>query len=218
VGRFSTVTGDNLWRYDPLSDGWEILADLPGARAAGAAVFLHGRVWIVGGVGVGLDMQAYDVQSGEWESFPGAVGVPVDHMQAVAFENEIWWLGGRDDQTSNEVRIWNPVTRVWRVGPSLQFRRAGFAARVVQGQIMVAGGERTELVPFQLVPSMELFASGAAGWVPGPPPPIAVHGTTGAAAGGEFILVGGSTVAGTTSSNRATQIYAPAEPGVMGSE
>jgi hypothetical protein len=30
--------------------------------------------------------------------------------------------------------------------------------------------------------------------------------------GGEFILVAGSTVAGTTSSNRATQIYAPAVP------
>ena len=37
-----------------------------------------------------------DVQSGEWESFPGAVGVPADHMQAVAFENEIWWLGGTE--------------------------------------------------------------------------------------------------------------------------
>jgi hypothetical protein len=37
-----------------------------------------------------------------------------------------------------------------------------------------------------------------AGWVPGPPPPIAVHGTTGAEVGGEFILVAGSTVAGTT--------------------
>ncbi|RPH98342.1 MAG: hypothetical protein EHM68_04825 [Lysobacterales bacterium] len=212
VGRFSTVTGDNFWRYDSLSDEWEILADLPGARAAGAAVFLHGRVWILGGVGVGLDMQSYDVQTGEWELFPGAIGVPADHMQAVAFENEIWWLGGRDDQTSKEVRIWNPVTRAWRVGPSLQFARAGFAARVVQGQIMVTGGERTELVPFQLVPSMEIFAPGAAGWVPGPPPPIAVHGTTGAAVGGEFILVAGSTVAGTTSSNRATQIYSPAEP------
>jgi hypothetical protein len=212
IGRFSTVSGSNLWRFDPLTDEWETLADMPGARAAGAAVFLHGRVWILGGVGVGLNMQSYDVQTGEWELFPGAAGVPLDHMQAVAFENEIWWLGGRGDQTSKEVRIWNPVTRAWRAGPSMQFARAGFAARVVQGQIMVTGGERTELVPFQLVPSMEVFAPGAAGWVPGPTPPIAVHGTTGAEIGGEFILVGGSTVAGTTSSNRATQIYAPAEP------
>jgi len=91
----------------------------------------------------------------------------------------------------------------------MQFARSGFAARVVQGQIMVAGGERLDAVPFQLVPSMELFAPGAAGWVPGPQPPLAVHGTTGASASGEFFLIGGSTVAGTTSPNRATQVYTP---------
>jgi hypothetical protein len=57
---------------------------------------------------------------------------------------------------------------------------------------------------------MEVFAPGAAGWVPGPQLPIAVHGTTGAAANGEFLLIGGSSVAGTTSQNRATQVYVPA--------
>jgi len=164
------------------------------------------------GVGVGLDMQSYDVQTGEWQSFPGAVDVPQDHMQAVAFENEIWWLGGRDAQTSNEVRIWNPVTRAWRAGPALQFARAGFAARVVQGQIMVTGGERTELVPLPAGALDGDIRPGRRGLGAGSATAIAVHGHDGAVVGGAFILVAGSTVAGTTSTNRATQIYAPAEP------
>ena len=123
-----------------------------------------------------------------------------------AFENEIWWLGGRDSQTSKAVHIWNPVGEAWRSGPSMLLARSGLAARVVQGQIMVAGGERIDSVPAQLITTMEIFAPGADGWVPGSQPPVAVHGVSGASLNGEFIKVGGSDIAGSTSLNTATQI------------
>jgi hypothetical protein len=210
TSRFSDVTGNNFWRFDPQSEQWDILANLPRARAAGAAVYLAGRIWILGGVGFGGELQSYDVETGNWELFAGDPRGVADHTQAVAFENEIWWLAGRGDHTASTVLIWNPVSREWRAGPSLQFPRSGFAARVVQEQIMVTGGERLDTVPFQLVPSMEIYAPGAANWVHGPRPPIAVHGTTGAVVGGEFVLIGGSDRAGTTSLNRATQVYRPA--------
>lgn len=160
-------------------------------------------------------MQSYDIGTGQWELFPGAGAVSRNHLQAVAFENEIWWIAGRTDSADmafDRVLIWNPVTRVWREGPPLNLARAGLAARVVQGQIMVAGGEVIDNMPGQVVPSLEVFAPGAEGWVLGPDPLVAVHGTTGAVANGEFLLMGVSDIAGELSQNRATQIFTPARP------
>ncbi len=178
--------GNNFWRFNPDGGEWEILPDLPKARAAGAAVYMLGRIWVMGGIGTGSEMQSYDIRTGEWALFPSAQGMIFDHMQAVAFENELWWMGGRTNATFNRVKIWNPVSREWREGPPMFFPRAGFAAGVVRGQIMVAGGERLD--GMTLIDSMEVFAPGADGWVPGPAPPIAVHGTTGAVVDGTFLF------------------------------
>jgi len=205
--------GNNFWRFNPDVGAWEILPDLPKTRAAGAAVYMHGRMWIVGGVGPGIEMQSYDVSTGQWETLPGAGVRGRNHLQAVAFENEIWWLAGRTDladKTFNNVLIWNPVTREWRAGPALNHARAGLAARVVRGQIMVTGGEVIDTMPGLVIRSLEVFAPGADSWVLGPAPPVAVHGTTGAVVNGEFVLIGGSDIAGELSRNLATQIFSPA--------
>jgi len=205
--------GKNFWRFDPGAAKWEVLTDMPIGRAAGAAVYMNNRVWVMGGEGFGLGFQSYDIPAGEWETFPGDPRMIIDHMQAVVFENEIWWLGGRADRTCSTVLIWTPVSRERREGPSMIFARAGLAAKVVQGQIMVSGGEILDTHPAQVVQSMEVFAPGSEGWATGPRPPVAVHGTTGAVLNGEFVLIGGSTDAGGTSQNRSTQIFAPAGAG-----
>lgn len=205
--------GNNFWRFDPDAGAWEILPDLPKARAAGAAVYMHGRVWVVGGVGAGaeINLQSYDVRTGEWELFSGASGRFASHIQAVAFENEIWWLAGRtanQDSTTNTVQIWNPVSREWRAGPPMNHARGGHAAGLVQGQIIVVGGEVIEIPG--LTWTLEVFAPGADSWVFGPSSPVSVHGTTGAVVNGELVLIAGSDIAGEVSRNRATQVLRPA--------
>ena len=90
--------------------------------------------------------------------------------------------------------------------------RSGFAARVVQGQIMVAGGEINDFGAFNLARSLEVFAPGAENWVFGLSSPVSVHGVTGAVVNGEFVLHGGSDIPGDTSDNRATQVLTPATP------
>ena len=206
--------GNNFWRFDPDVGAWEILPNMPRVRAAGAAVYLHGYVWIMGGEGTGAENLRYNIRAGEWELSLRAPKPVYDHIQAVAFENEIWWMGGRtaSNRTFSHVMIWNLVTETWRDGPPMFFPRAGFAARVVKGQIIVSGGEQLDSFPSQLTPSTEVFAPGAESWVTGPRAPVAVHGTTGAVINGKFVLTAGSSIAGATSDNRATQILTPATP------
>jgi hypothetical protein len=211
TGRLGFVAADNFWRFDLQASQWEILPDMPSPRGGGAAVHLHGRIVIVGGEGVGRDLLSYDIRTGAWSSFPGDARVPVDHIRAVVFENEIWWMGGRSGEgpgssTSNSVLIWNPVSQTWREGPSMTYARSGFAAGVVKGQIVVAGGERIDIAPPQLIATAEVYAPGAAEWAAAPVPPIVVHGASGAVVDDRFVLTAGSDVAGALSENRATQI------------
>ena len=202
--------GNNLWQFDPAQNAWTELTPMPQQRGAGAALYWLNRIWVVGGEGIGNHIQSFDLETGSWELFPGDQRLVVDHMQAVTFENELWWLGGRNNTTSAQVMIWNPVTREWREGPSMKYPRAGLAAKVVQGQIIVVGGEVIDFIPGLVQPTMEVFAPGAADWVPGPGSPVPVHGTNGAEINGLLVLPGGSDIAGDTSNNRAVQIYTPA--------
>ena len=109
---------------------------------ADAVSLVHGHQAerLVGGQGAGNNIQSFNIETGDWELFPGDSRLVVDHMQAVSFQNEIWTMGGRTTITTQQVLIWNPVTREWREGPPMNHRRAGLAAKVIQGQIMVVGG------------------------------------------------------------------------------
>ena len=88
--------------------------------------------------------------------------------------------------------------------------RGGHAAGLVQGQIIVVGGELFEIPG--LTWTLEVFAPGAVSWEFGPSSPVTVHGTTGAVVNGELVLISGSDIAGQTSQNRATQVFTPATP------
>ena len=86
--------------------------------------------------------------------------------------------------------------------------RSGHAARIVNGQIMVAGGE----IVFsgrRVIHSFEVFAPGAQGWALGPNLPRAVHGAQGASAQGRFILLGGGEIAGSANGSNFVQVYVP---------
>ncbi len=200
---------NTFWRYDPVANSWEVLPNMPRVRAAGAALHLMGRIWIAGGTGIGNELLAWNLRTESWEMYPGTAGLLVDSMQAVPFENEIWWMGGRTNITTNAVWIWNPVSLEWRQGPPMIKERAGHAAKVVQGQIMVSSGEVIDVMPGSLVEALEIFAPGATEWVQGPSAPVPVHGTSGAESNGSFVIVAGSDVAGANGDNRATQVYDP---------
>ena len=109
-------------------------------RAAGAAVTLGEGIFLVGGVPGGT-VYRYDVPSDTWTTLPP----PADqreHVAAVALDDEIWALAGRwKGEIFDTTEVYDPDTQTWRAGPSLGEPRSGFGAVVVDGAIVVAGGE-----------------------------------------------------------------------------
>lgn len=185
------------FRYDVAASRWEARPELTTFNFGSHATVLNGRAFIGSLDG---SLQEYDpVQRMARRISRAQSQRPRDHSQVVAFMGEIWMIAGRSPITAS-VSIYDPVTERWRIGPSINRARGGFAAAAVGDQIVIGGGE-TLTAPARVEPSVEIYTAGADAWQLGPNLPVPVHGVTGAAVNGRFYIVGGSTVAGTAEGN-----------------
>ncbi len=211
-GNFPSVRiTDTVWRYDPARDRWVALGPMPGILSAGTAVTLGDYIYVINKLGF---IKRLDPALGEWTSIEGPDTEFRDHAGAVVYRGEIWWMAGRAFSGAHRsIDIFDPVTRVWRPGPSLLQGHSGFAAAVVDGQIMVAGGEHpgAMLADWTLERSLEVYSSQEGRWLKGPDIPEPVHGVAGASLNGRFYLLGGSVVPGTTGNPGIAQVYVPGE-------
>lgn len=84
--------------YDPESDLWTQLADMPAPRAGHAAAVLDGRIHVFGGRGADLsqtlsDHLVYDIAGNRWEAAEGLPAARTDAAAAV-LGDRIYLIGG----------------------------------------------------------------------------------------------------------------------------
>ncbi|WP_257388554.1 kelch repeat-containing protein [Tahibacter caeni] len=182
------------FRYDVAAARWDAVPELSPTFGSHAAP-LNGRVYI--GYGDG-SLEEFDPRQRAVRRIRAPDATERDHSQVVAFQGEIWMLGGRSPDTRTTA-IYDPVAERWRPGPPFLQARGGFAAAVVGEQIVISGGERRAGSSMELVAVTEVYAAGAERWSSGPSLPQAVHGVPGAALGGRFYVVSGSRNAGQAS-------------------
>lgn len=205
----------NAWRYDPASDRWQVLADLPRARATGAAVAVGDHIVLVGGLGQAENwMDRYHPASGTWSSVAIDPGAPRDHLAAVVVAGEVWLLGGREPASGvahGVVTVIDPTSGAGRPGPTMAVARSGHAAAVLAGRVVVAGGE--SLLPPALLRGAEYLGAGASAWRPLPDLPFAVHGAPAVALGDRLLVLPGSLAIGDIASARRVQVLSVTGPG-----
>lgn len=186
---------DSAWRYDPAADRWDILDNMPASMAAGGAAVLDGRIYVMG-MFAG-SMYRYDPVTAVWSMVPVGDTVPRDHSALVAYDGELWLLGGRDHvtgSTHNQVSVFDPTSGALRTGPPMRSSRSGFAATVLDGHIVAAGGERFN--PIGIVSTAEVYNPHTGEWQSVASPPVAVHGAGAAVVDGKVYMILGSTVPG----------------------
>lgn len=198
---------NTVWQYDPATNTWSDRGVMPEQRLAGAAVALDHKIYVVGGVGGSENLLEFTPESSQWRLLPGPVQ-PREHVNALAFQGELWVLAGRWPGVGElaTVEIFDPAHETWRNGPALNIARAGFAAAVVQQQLMVAGGE-VIINGRETLDSLEIFAPGQNSWQLGPILPVPMHGVGGAEFQERFLLLGGSREAGAIKNEGQVQIY-----------
>jgi hypothetical protein len=193
------------WRYRFASGRWDAVPQLPTVVASGGTM-LNGYAYFGQMNG---DIHQVDLKTLATRKIPGDGRATRDHAQLVAFQGEIWSLGGRNTSwvDNGRVSIFDPASETWRAGPSMQQSRAGFAAAASPTLLLVAGGERIAAQPYSVLGSAEGIAAGEEQWTSLADMPVAVHGVGGAIYGNAFHLLGGSRIAAGVGNNGTAQIY-----------
>lgn len=196
---------NTVYRLAAGGSSWSTAASMPRVNAAGGAATLDGKIY-VGGGRAGPVMQIFDPAANSWTLREIEDPHERDHSALVAFEGEIWILGGRSNAsgaTHGQVTIYDPDTGATRPGPPMNDPRSGFAATVVDGEIVVAGGEA--FPPVRVVGSTEAYSPESGEWRRIDPMLTGIHGHGLVTFDGDVIATPGSSLAGGIGNTGRTQ-------------
>lgn len=193
--------------YDPVADRWSEGPEVPEHRRRGAAgVVVHeGRIYLVGGntrghmSGYVPWMDVLDLATGQWRELADAPHAR-DHFHAVVIDGLLYAAGGRLSShdtgdtlsmTIPEVDVYDIASDRWQtLDAPLPTPRAGAAAVVVDGELVVLGGESAGQVPGHS--EVEAYAPAAARWRSLAPLPRGRHATQAVMLGTSLHVVAGS--------------------------
>ncbi len=209
-----------LHRLGP--DGWEELARLPLARAAGTMVALGGRLLLAGGIdltgGIGREMLSYDPVADTWSVVDGPP-TPREHLGGGVADGRFLTVGGRvDRQQLGTVEAWDPVTGAWETLAELPTPRAGLGVSpTCDGGLVAIGGEDIRGVEDRTFPEVEAWDPVTGTWSSWTPLPAGRHGISVAAVGPIVLVIGGGTQAGLSASDAVEALDLTGAPGCGGS-
>ena len=150
----------HIFVYDPVQDRWGVGPEIPAHRRRGAAgVAVHeGKIYLVAGIANGHTshwvpwLDEFDPATNTWRELPDAPRAR-DHFQAAVIDGKLYAAGGRRSgydpesvfgATVPEVDVYDFAAGAWSTLPSssnLPTERAGTTVAVVDGELIVIGGE-----------------------------------------------------------------------------
>jgi N-acetylneuraminic acid mutarotase len=181
--------------YDPATDAWTRLPDLPLGVNHAAAASYRGRVYVLGGYSEGQRQRtAWVLQNGRWRTLPPLPYVRGAAAAAVA-GGRLYLVGGVGPVGLAESALVLDLARErWSVirGPR---PREHLAAASVDGRVYAIAGRLGGLN--SNLTTVQSIRAGGRAWRNEPPVPQARGGTGAAAVGGRIVSVGGEAPGGT---------------------
>lgn len=144
--------------YDPKTNSWEQVADMPTSRTNAEVAVVNGTIYVCGGYN-GIDnrlinikfldiVEAYDPQTDTWMRKQG-MSVPRQDFGTGVVAGKIYSIGGYVHPLDIEpeapwridlVEAYDPATDTWMKRAKIQRRRDGFGVGVVNNHIYTIGG------------------------------------------------------------------------------
>src|SRR2546426_2146049 len=190
------------FRLDVSTGRWSEIAPMPSPRAAGAAVAINTKIYIVGGAdGSRLLPPTYesDVTTGGWRTL-SAIPTPRDHLAAVELNGRVCAVAGRRLSSSANLatlECYLPQTDRWEKLADAPTPRGGVGSAAWNGRIYLIGGEQ----PLGTFREVDIYDERTGAWSRGPDLSTprhgigvaAVGGTSGVPRGAILVLTGGPT-------------------------
>jgi N-acetylneuraminic acid mutarotase len=197
---------DVLDVYDPGSDSWETLGELPAVRVGAAGAVLDGSIYHLGGIvgdALSATVDVYDVGSESWSSAPdmpreagsaAAAALP-DRIVSVGGEPDDQYLIEAGDPVLDPRNAWalDPDFSGWEVIADQSVFREGAVAVGHGGRAYVFGGSyRGPGGESVILETVERWDAEADAWEPLTPMPAARANACGALVGDTIYVAGGA--------------------------
>jgi N-acetylneuraminic acid mutarotase len=129
--------------FDPVTNVWSSLPNMPTARWRSCAVLLNGKVYVMGGYNGGVvnAFEIYDTLTNTWSQGDTASFGARSDFAAELINGKIYVVGGQGDTVSPQV--FDPESNTWStpVTTGKYFERQGLSAAVIDGEIYAFGGD-----------------------------------------------------------------------------
>lgn len=194
--------------YDPSTDVWTTLPDVPAGRAVGSAatMVVGGTIYLPGGLlntnlttdeeGTTAMFSAYNTQTAEW-SILEDVPAPRDHAGKGVWGTTLYILAGRLDGHWNDtstVFAYDINSTSWSTHYApMPTGRGGAASATIGDWMIVAGGEGDPDTPLNVWPQTQAYNPVKNIWANYTDMAIPVHGTAAVAYNGTMYIPAGST-------------------------
>ncbi len=199
-----------LQAYDPTTDTWKQLADMPAVRYQGdGAGVINSKLYVAGGWTIAGRLPTntlfmYDPATDQWTS-----RAPLSHLSAcgatAAIDGKLYvttpcnGYGGY----RNFLDRYDPLTDTWTSMAHSISEHGNGAFGVINGKLYVAGGINNN---FQITNFLEVYDPAKNQWTALAPMPLPVYFAASAAVNGLFYVFGGNN--GTNDLN-LVQVYDP---------
>ena len=185
----------DTYSYDPSTNAWSALAPMPTGSDRGACgvAVVDDRIVLVGGYRMGGSVDtvsAYVPATNTWETLP-VLPVRKDHLVTVSVGDTIYAIGGRNSVIDGRVDALK-LDGGWQPRAAMMTPRAGSSGAVVNGTVIVSGGEGNSAVPSGVFPQTERYDPVANSWSSEPAMRTPRHGTGAAGFGDTFVVPGGA--------------------------
>jgi N-acetylneuraminic acid mutarotase len=203
VGALQGISFDpyrRTWEYDPGDDSWTEKNPMPaGTERGGSAIgVIDGTIYIAGGVRgrAVAEVSSYDPVLDEWDTSLPPLSGPSDHLAGAAVDGIFYAIGGRNGSVTavlDRVEAFDPKTGQWTPRATMLTGRGGLAAGVVDGAIIVVGGEGNPNHPDGVFPQTESYDPVADEWTTLTPMLTPRHGMGAVGYDGKLWVPGGAT-------------------------
>ncbi len=141
--------------YDPATNTWKTLQDMPTARNHGAIGVVNNKIYYLGGrVGNAFITRAsntdivevYDPATDQWGPLLAPMITPRSAVAWGTHNNRIYVAGGEQrtsefQRTFRAVEAYDPAANRWTALPPMEFPRHGLAGAIINGKFHLVSGD-----------------------------------------------------------------------------
>jgi hypothetical protein len=201
------------WVFDPESNAWSTLADMPTARSKASAAAVNGKLYVIGGwsaTGAPVaSVDVFDPVAGTWSTLAGVTNpAPRAAAGTAVADGKVYLVGGCADGSCTSTKnlvVFDPAAGTFNAGTDYPIAIGWMSCGGISGKVYCGGGA-AGTATFK-----DAFVYDPAGnsWTELADLPVDLWGSQYAAAGGLLVIAGGVTLGFTTITNK-TVAFDPA--------